>query len=122
MPMRGPIRPSRRAQPRAAGQLPLDLPIAQPSARTITWVPGDPVHPAPEHVDPDPRPAVLADDTPQPDEDAAHWHPGLLETGRRRGRPGPVVGRPPSVRGAVTADHCSPPPARLRSLVDDQDD
>lgn len=117
--IRGPIRPSRRAQPRDRDQLALALPIEQPSARRIEWQPGDPVHPAPVEVDPDPRPAVLTDpdDHQHPDEDAARWRPGLLaETSRRRGRPGPVVGR--SLSG-VAADHCSPPARPRRSLIDD---
>lgn len=68
---RGPVKPSTRKPRPADGQLALPLPRAP--RRQSGWVPGDPVHEPPEPVDPDPRPAVLADDD-QPD-DAATWHP-----------------------------------------------
>lgn len=70
--LRGPIRrPARHALVRDPEQL--GLPIPRPSAREIRWEPGDPVHEPPAEVDPDPRPAVLADEPADPD--AATWRP-----------------------------------------------
>jgi hypothetical protein len=68
---RGPLNPSRRTARRDPDQL--GLPVSRPSAREVRWVPGDPVHEPPAEVDPDPRPAVLADEPTDPD--AATWQP-----------------------------------------------
>lgn len=91
---RGPIRPSRRVAVRHPDQL--GLPVSRPPTREIRWEPGDPIHEPPAEVDPDPRPAVLADEPTDPD--AARWRPDDVPlipppAGQVAARPGRVARR-----------------------------
>lgn len=103
--IRGPIRPSKRTYVRHPDQL--GLPLPRPAAREIVWEPGDPLYERPEPGDPDPRPAVLADQDPQRDA----WRP-LHETGTASG--GPAAGGRATPGRASTA--AGPP--RRRTLID----